>query len=58
MQDAYFHMKHLLFTLALTASFLCCNSVAAKDIAQPGSFKVGNKTFLLNDKPFVVKAAD
>ena len=51
-------MKHLFLSLALAASFLCCNSVAAKDIAQPGSFKVGNKTFLLNDKPFVVKAAE
>ena len=50
-------MKHLLFSLALAASFLCCNSLAAAP-AQPGSFKVGNKTFLLNDKPFVVKAAE
>ena len=53
-------MKHLFLSLALAASFLCCNSVAANaaPAAQPGSFKVGNKTFLLNDKPFVVKAAE
>ena len=53
-------MKHLFLSLALAASFLCCNTVAtnAAPAAQPGSFKVGNKTFLLNDKPFVVKAAE
>ena len=53
-------MKHLFLSLALAASFLCCNTVAANaaPAAQPGSFKVGNKTFLLNDKPFVVKAAE
>jgi len=51
-------MKHLLLSLAMVASFLCCNTVAAKDVAKPGSFKVGDKTFLLNDKPFVVKAAE
>ena len=53
-------MKHLFLSLALAASFLCCNSVAANaaPAAKPGSFKVGNKTFLLNDKPFVVKAAE
>jgi len=50
-------MKHLFLSLALAASFLCCNGVAAAP-ATPGSFKVGNKTFLLNDKPFVVKAAE
>ena len=53
-------MKHLFLSLALAASFLCCNTVAANaaPAAKPGSFKVGNKTFLLNDKPFVVKAAE
>ena len=60
-------MKHLILSLALAASFLCCNTVtasnptpapAAAPAAKPGSFKVGNKTFLLNDKPFVVKAAE
>jgi beta-galactosidase len=53
-------MKHLFLSLALAASFLCCSTVAANaaPAAKPGSFKVGDKTFLLNDKPFVVKAAE
>ena len=51
-------MKHLLLTLALAASSLCCSTVAASAATKPGSFRVGEKTFLLNDKPFVVKAAE
>ncbi len=51
-------MKHFLLQLALVvglAFVVMPDSVAAK---QSGSFKVGDKTFLLNDKPFVVKAAE
>ena len=47
--------------MALMACFLCCNSVAtysASPAVKAGSFRVGDKTFLLNDKPFVVKAAE
>ena len=51
-------MKHFLLSLALAVSFVCCNAVAANAASKPGSFRVGDKTFLLNDKPFVVKAAE
>ena len=51
-------MKHFLLQLALVvglAFVVMPDSVAAR---QSGSFKVGDKTFLLNGKPFVVKAAE
>ena len=51
-------MKHSLLKLFLAACFLCCNAVAANAASKPGSFRVGDMTFLLNDKPFVVKAAE
>ncbi len=51
-------MRHLFISLALAASSLCCNITAANAAPKPGSFRVGDKTFLLNDKPFVVKAAE
>nr|MCR5820464.1 beta-galactosidase [Bacteroidaceae bacterium] len=50
-------MKQLFLSLALAVGMLfSAGSVEAKP--KPGSFKVGDKTFLLNDKPFVVKAAE
>jgi len=56
-------MKKLLTLLALMAaslaipstSSLSCGATAAP---QPGTFTVGDKTFLLNGQPFVVKAAE
>ncbi len=50
-------MKRLLLSLALTAGMMTAPAAA---VAAPkaGSFRVGEKTFLLNDKPFVVKAAE
>ncbi len=43
-------------TLAIPAtSSLCCNATAAN---KPGTFTTGDKTFLLNGQPFVVKAAE
>ena len=51
-------MKRLILSLAMAAGLLCCNSIAAAPAPKAGSFKVGDKTFLLNNKPFVVKAAE
>lgn len=65
-------MKHFIPSLALAAGLLCSHTVAAATppmppsspapaaapAAKPGSFQVGDKTFLLNGKPFVVKAAE
>ncbi|MBP3828883.1 MAG: beta-galactosidase [Bacteroidaceae bacterium] len=51
-------MQRLILSLAMAASLLCCNSIAAAPAPKAGSFKVGDKTFLLNNKPFVVKAAE
>ena len=63
-------MKHILSSLSLAACLLCCNAVAATPLSpavpnpaaapapKTGSFRVGDKTFLLNGKPFVVKAAE
>ena len=56
-------MKKLLKTLALAAltlaapasGLLCCDAVAAN---KPGTFTTGDKTFLLNGQPFIVKAAE
>ena len=39
--------------LLLAVVCLSCNSGKA-----PGKFEIGKKTFLLDDKPFVVKAAE
>ena len=50
-------MRHLLKTLALSAILLfapLCVPAANK----PGTFTTGDKTFLLNGQPFVVKAAE
>ena len=56
-------MKKLLTLLALAALLLavpaicplCCGAAAAN---KPGTFTTGNKTFLLNGQPFIVKAAE
>lgn len=50
-------MKHLFFSLALLAALLGSPaSVSAAKKAE--TFSIGDKTFLLNGKPFVVKAAE
>ncbi len=50
-------MKRLFLLLALIAGMLgAATSVEAKQ--KPGTFAVGDGTFLLNGKPFVVKAAE
>ncbi len=48
--------KIILLIIALTAVALSIFFIQSRN--QPGSFCVGDKTFLLNDKPFVVKAAE
>ena len=47
-------MKKILSILTLFA--LICTTALAD--SKPGTFTIGNKTFLLNDQPFVVKAAE
>ena len=49
-------MKRLTISLLLMA--VCCLATPLSAATKPGSFRVGEKTFLLNDKPFVVKAAE
>jgi len=53
-------MKNLLTILALTALLFTfgSGSATAKSAAKPGTFTTGDKTFLLNGEPFVVKAAE
>ena len=52
-------MKKLLSKLALSALLLISPVMAsASSISSAGTFTVGNKTFLLNGEPFVVKAAE
>ena len=48
--------KKLLFALAMMVSVLL--PAEAAGTSKSGSFQVGDKTFLLNGKPFVVKAAE
>ena len=50
-------MKKRLSVLLLLA-LACCLATPLSAANKPGSFRVGDKTFLLNDKPFVVKAAE
>jgi beta-galactosidase len=50
-------MKKLLQKLAV-AALLVCAPMALHAAVKPGSFTTGNKTFLLNGQPFVVKAAE
>lgn len=45
-------------SLVLTSIFLFLSFLSVKAKPENGSFTVGNKTFLLNGKPFVVKAAE
>lgn len=47
-------MKKIMIAVALLLGLLLPTSVVAKS----GTFTTGNKTFLLNGKPFVVKAAE
>ena len=49
-------MKKLTISLILAA--VCCFATPLGAATPPGSFRIGDKTFLLNDKPFVVKAAE
>jgi beta-galactosidase len=49
-------MKKLTISLLLAA--VCCFATPLGAARPPGSFRIGDKTFLLNDKPFVVKAAE
>lgn len=48
-------MKKILFLLTIMCA---CLSVSAKDIKKPHTFTQGKGTFLLDGKPFVVKAAE
>ena len=50
-------MKKRLSVILLLA-LACCLATPLSAANKPGSFRVGDKTFLLNDKPFVVKAAE
>ena len=47
-------MKHLISAILL----LCSLTVAAQSKTTTGSFQTGENTFLLNGKPFIVKAAE
>ena len=49
-------MKTFFRFLTLTALLLASASMQAAQ--KPGSFTIGNKTFLLNGEPFIVKAAE
>ncbi|MCR5198059.1 MAG: beta-galactosidase [Prevotella sp.] len=52
-------MKKLLKTLALAAMMLSAPAaMSAAPVSKPGTFTVGDKTFLLNGEPFIVKAAE
>ena len=49
----------LIKRLALAAMFMAAPAMAtAAPDGKPGTFTVGDKTFLLNGQPFVVKAAE
>ena len=50
-------MKHLFRKLALAAMLMTAPAVGFA-AQKPGTFTVGDKTFLLNGQPFVVKAAE
>ena len=51
-------MKSILFTFLLTALLWVANPVSAQSSSGAGSFAVGQGTFLLNEKPFVIRAAE
>ncbi len=48
-------MRHFFLSFCIA---ICAFIPTAACARQTGSFKVGEKTFLLNDKPFVIKAAE
>ena len=50
-------MKHLFRKLALATMLLAAPAVM-QAAPKPGTFTTGDKTFLLNGKPFIVKAAE
>jgi len=47
-----------LFLFSLLAATLFCGSAVMQAANRPGTFTTGDKTFLLNGEPFVVKAAE
>ena len=52
-------MRRILKTLALAAMMMVASTtVSAAPVGKPGTFTVGDKTFLLNGQPFIVKAAE
>ncbi len=51
-------MINLKKTLGLLAAAACLSMVSAPAVAKTDKFEVGNKTFLMNGKPFVIKAAE
>ncbi len=51
-------MKHLFRKLALAAMLMAAPSLMMAANNKPGTFTTGDKTFLLNGQPFVVKAAE
>ncbi len=52
-------MRRILKTLALAAMMMvAATTVSAAPVGKPGTFTVGDKTFLLNGQPFIVKAAE
>ena len=51
-------MKNLFRKLALAAMLVAAPSLMTAANNTPGTFTTGNKTFLLNGQPFIVKAAE
>ena len=51
-------MKQIFRKLALAAMLMAAPSLMSAANNKPGDFTVGDKTFLLNGKPFIVKAAE
>ena len=51
-------MKNLFRKLALAAMLVAAPSLMTAANNAPGTFTTGNKTFLLNGQPFIVKAAE
>ncbi len=50
-------MKKLLIFLSIIC-LLSTGNTMAQNVTQPGNFSSGNKTFLLNGKPFVIRAGE
>ena len=51
-------MKQIFRKLALAAMLMAAPSLMSAANNKPGDFTVGDKTFLLNGQPFIVKAAE